>query len=356
MIRIDGSMMEGGGAILRNSVALSAIFGKPIEIYNIRANRRKPGLRSQHARVIEAIGEIANAKIDGVHVGSERITFIPGKLRGGEFKIDVGTAGSLTLLMQAIFPVAVNCPETVKLLLKGGTDVSWSPPIDYIRNVFLPMIAKIGVDIVMCIGRRGHYPKGGGIITCDIEPVIKLKPIQYRLQEPFDIHCVCGKAHAIKLPCSIADRMIDSATKEIQKAGLPVGAFERECPEEKYDAHVAPGTGITLWACTNQDTILAGDCLGEKGLPAERVGETAAKNIIEQISKKRPIDFHLADQMIIWMAISDFPSVIETNKLTLHTLTNIEIVKLLSNAEFEIEGNEGEPGIIRCEPNYLPLK
>ena len=350
MIRIDGSMLEGGGAILRNSIAFSALYNKPVEIYNIRAKRSKPGLRSQHANVIDAIGQIANAKMEGVTVGSTTIRFYPGELQGGEFEIDIGTAGSISLLLQAILPVAIRSPEKITLLIQGGTDVNWSPPIDYIRYVFLPMLKKLGIETTLCVGRRGHYPKGGGRVSCDIEPVTRLKPIDFKFNEPFKTECICGRAHAVRLPCHIADRMVDSAIEYLTKNGFEVGAIERECPEEKYDIHLGPGTGITLWSCNNYGTILAGDALGEKGLPAEEVGKFAASNLLEQIVTKRPIDYHLTDQLILWMSISDFPSVIDTTKITLHTLTNIEIAKIFSNAQFTVEGEEGEPGIIYCEP------
>lgn len=353
IVKIDGSLLEGGGAILRNSVALAALYQQPIEVYNIRANRDKPGLRSQHAKVIESIGKICNADIEGVFVGSNKIRFTPKELTGGEFVIDIGTAGSLTLLLLALIPVATKCPSKVKLLLTGGTDVNWSPPLDYLRYVYKPMLEKLGVDITVCLGRRGHYPKGGGKLSCDIEPVRRLKPIEFNFDFPFETRCICGRAHAVRLPCTIADRMVESAIAILSKNDYEIGAFEKECYEEKYDTHIGPGTGITIWSCNNYDTILAGDCLGEKGLPAEKVGEQAALNLLSQLKTKRPIDCHLADQLIIWMGISDFPSIINTTRITLHTLTNIEIVKTLSGAEFSIEGKEGEPGIIECNPKQF---
>lgn len=354
IVKIDGSLLEGGGAILRNAVALSALHSTPIEIYNIRAKRSKPGLRNQHVKVIEAICALSDGKMEGVYTGSSDIRFYPGKLKGGEYTIDIGTAGSLSLLLQAIIPVAAKCSEPVKLLLKGGTDVRWSPPIDYIRYVYLPMLEKLGLEATMCVGRRGHYPKGGGTLSCDIEPLIRMKPIQYQFDKPFKPQCICGRVHAVRLPCSIAERITTSAVDFIENNGFKIAAIEQECPEPKYDVHIGPGTGITLWSCNNFGTILAGDGLGEKGLPAEKVGQIAAENIIEQIKIGRPIDYHLADQLIIWMGMSDFPSVIDTNKITLHTLTNIEILKLLTKADFSVEGKVGEPGVITCEPNYLP--
>ena len=350
-IRIDGSILEGGGSIVRNAVALAALFQKQLEIYNIRAKRSKPGLRNQHTFAVKTIGDLCNAKTEGVSVGSQAIKFYPGVIRGGEFEIDVKTAGSLSLLLQAILPIAVHAPEEVKFLMKGGTDVPMAPPYDYIRSVFLPILKNIGVDVITCLGRRGHYPKGSGTLSCDVQPKIRLKPIQYKLEQPLEIGQIDGAAHAVQLPEHIVERMITSASEELKKHKLKIGEIESLWCKPKYDPHAGPGTGITLWTKTNHQTYLAGDSLGRKGIPAEEVGSIAARNLIQQIKYGKPIDYHLADQLIIWMTISDYPSIIETGKITLHTLTNIEIAKKITNAEFEVEGSEGGSGIISCEPN-----
>ncbi|NHK32130.1 MAG: RNA 3'-phosphate cyclase, partial [Asgard group archaeon] len=205
MITIDGSILEGGGSIVRNSIALAAVYKKPIEIINIRAKRSKPGLRNQHMFVIKAIGEMCNAEMKGVHVGSDYIKFIPGKISGGEYKVDVQTAGSLTLLLQALIPVAVRAPDSVKLLLKGGTDVPMAPPYDYLKHVFIPTLEKLGLDITLCIGRRGHYPKGGGTISCDISPIHRMKPLMFKFKELMKVECICGNAYAVRLPSHIPD-------------------------------------------------------------------------------------------------------------------------------------------------------
>ncbi|MBN1330020.1 MAG: RNA 3'-terminal phosphate cyclase [Candidatus Heimdallarchaeota archaeon] len=350
IIRIDGSMLEGGGSIVRNTIALSAILQKPVEIFNIRAKRSKPGLRNQHTFVIRSISEMCNADITGANVGSSEVTFFPGRISGGEYKIDVQTAGSITLVLQALIPVAVYAPNPTKFLLKGGTDVPMSPPLDYFRFVYLPMMERLGLDITLCSGRRGHYPRGGGILSCDINPIIRLNPITYKFEEHFKIERINAKAHAVQLPSHIADRMISSADEELRKYNYTLENIERDCPEPKYDAHLGPGTGIFLWAYTNYDTILAGDCLGEKGLPAEEVGKIAAKRLLEQIVTQKPIDYHLSDQLVLWMSLSQFPSIIDTTKISLHTLTNIEIAKKFTRAEFTVNGQEGKPGTIFCEP------
>jgi RNA 3'-terminal phosphate cyclase len=178
-----------------------------------------------------------------------------------------------------------------------------------------------------------------------------MKPIQYKLEKEFEIGKIDGAAHAVQLPEHVVERMIASATQELKKYKLKVGNIESLWCKPKYDPHVGPGTGITLWTKTNHQTYLAGDSLGKKGMPAEKVGRIAAQNLIQQIKFGKPIDYHLADQLIIWMTISDYPSVIETGKITLHTLTNIEIAQQITDAKFEVEGTEGGPGIIYCDPN-----
>jgi len=348
-IQIDGSLLEGGGSIIRNAIALSALLKKPVEIKNIRAKRSKPGLRNQHLHVINAIGEICQADISGAYVGSKTVSFIPGETRGGTFQIDVKTAGSLTLLMQAIIPVASFAPSTIKLLMKGGTDVPMAPPFDFFKYVYLPTMEKLGLDLTICLGRRGHYPKGGGIISCDINPIAHLKPINFEGKEPCQPLKIEGIAHAVQLPCHITKRMKTSAITLLKKHNCPIGTIKEDCPDQKFDAHVGPGTGITLWAETTCGTLLSGSALGKKGLPAEAVGERAAKELQSQLRTGCPVDYRLADQLIIWMALSPFPSVIKTTKITLHTLTNIEIIKQFLAIDFEVKGREGEAGVIRSE-------
>jgi RNA 3'-phosphate cyclase len=350
IVKIDGSLMEGGGSILRTAVPLSAILKQPIEIYNIRANRSTPGLRNQHLHVIKAIAEIANAKTMGVSKGSEKISFFPSNLQGGDFNIDVGTAGSLSLLLQAIIPVAAFAPEETNLKLRGGTDVKWSPPIDYMSKVYLPMLEKIGLSAIICIGRRGHYPKGGGLVSCQVDTIDHLEPIRFKYDESITIESIEGKAHAVQLPRHISERMIDTATSYLVKKGYTVGKIEDESYEKRYDPHIAPGAGITLWAKTNVGTIIAGDALGERGIPAETVGRKAAQNLDNQLQTGHPVDYHLTDQLILWMALQKKEAIIDTTKITSHALTNIEIVKQLVEAYFTVSGEKGQPGIIKYKP------
>src|SRR5436309_9372853 len=164
MIEVDGSFGEGGGQVLRTAVALAAVLSKEIHVFNIRAGRAEPGLRPQHMTGVKAAAELCSANLQGLEVGATEFVFKPGRLRAGTFRFDVGTAGSVTLVLQTLMPMIAFAPGPVQLEITGGTDVKWSPPIDYVRLVTLPILKKIGYLGDLEIVRRGHYPKGGGLV------------------------------------------------------------------------------------------------------------------------------------------------------------------------------------------------
>ncbi|MCJ7817515.1 MAG: RNA 3'-terminal phosphate cyclase, partial [Candidatus Thorarchaeota archaeon] len=170
MIEIDGSYGEGGGQILRTSIALAALTMKPVQISKIRAGRPKPGLKKQHLSGIKLTGELVDATIEGLEVGSTEISFTPNQRRSGSFSIDIGTAGSISLILQAVLPPAVLAPDPVTFLIQGGTDVKWSPPVDYLNNVFSPLLSRLGSIVEIEQKKRGHYPRGGGEVLCRVTP------------------------------------------------------------------------------------------------------------------------------------------------------------------------------------------
>src|SRR2546422_7725548 len=164
MIEVDGSYGEGGGQVLRTAVALAAVLSKEIHVFNIRAGRAEPGLRPQHMTGVKAAADLCSANLQGLEVGATEFVFKPGKLRAGTFRFDVGTAGSVTLVLQTLMPILAFSPGTVQLEIAGGTDVKWSPPIDYLRLVTLPLLERMSFHASILVSRRGHYPKGGGIV------------------------------------------------------------------------------------------------------------------------------------------------------------------------------------------------
>src|SRR3990170_1510026 len=204
-MEIDGAHGEGGGQLLRNSAALAAVTGIPIRVKNIRAGRPKPGLAAQHLTALQAVAALADATVEGLNVGSREVTIAPGRLRGGRFSFDVGTAGSVTLVLQACLPAALRAPEPTELTLIGGTDVKWSPPVDYFRFVFLPLLARMGGRVEVEVLKRGYYPRGGGQVLVKVAPAAAFQPLV--VEPPGTLKRVHGIAHAANLQPEVAQRM-----------------------------------------------------------------------------------------------------------------------------------------------------
>jgi RNA 3'-phosphate cyclase len=345
MIKIDGAIGEGGGALLRTALTLSAVGQQPIHIYNIRAKRAKPGLAPQHMHGVKALAELTKAKVDGLSLGSTELKFEPGAMEGAKFRVDIGTAGSTTLILQILMPAAAFAKKSVEVEITGGTDNPLAPPIDFLKNVTLPILRRMGyLGEVECI-RRGHYPRGGGAVRARIEPIKRLNAI--KLIEPGKVTRISGMAHCVKLPEHIATRMAHAANMALIKAGYSEINIKTESYEPSRDPHLGPGTGITLWAETEQGAILGASSLGRPGKPAEQVGREAAENLVKQLRTGRAVDRHLTDQLIPYMALAECTSEITSAELTSHALTNIALVENILGVKFEVDGQQGQPGRIR---------
>jgi len=345
MIEVDGSIGEGGGAVLRTALALSAVSRNPIHIYNIRAKRTKPGLQPQHLKGVEALAELSSARIDGARLNSTELTFEPGAIEGGKYRVDIGTAGSTTLILQILMPAAAFASGPVEVEITGGTDNPMAVPIDFLKNVTLPVLRKMDYrGEAECI-RRGHYPRGGGIVRAHMEPVEKLQALE--LTEPGKVIRIAGVAHCVRLPAQIATRMAHAASISLIKAGYSKVDIKAESYEPARDPHFGPGAGIVLWAETEKGAIVGASSLGRLGKPAEQVGREAAENLAKQLDTRCAVDRYLTDQLIPYMALADGCSEITSTELTSHTLTNISLVEQIMDVKFEIEGQLGHPGIIR---------
>lgn len=335
-MEIDGAYGEGGGAIVRNAVALSALTSKPITIKNIRANRPKSGLMPQHFNSVKAVAQLSGAHYQNLNIGSSEISFFPENIVGGKFDIDIKTAGSSTMVLQAFMIPAAFSNSPVEITIKGGTDVRWSPPIDYLQNVTLKILKKMGYDTKVDLIRRGHYPCGGGIVKVKIRPIKKLNP--FKLMD-LEFDKVKGISHSVNLPQHIAIRQAESAGKLLEKSGI-----ESEIDIEHSDNAIGPGTGITLW--TDNDIPVAGSCIGERGLRAEKVGQKAVEEILYHISKGTALDKYMGDQIIPYMAIAG-NSEIKTAELTCHAVTNIYIAEMIMDKKFDVNGKIGEIATIK---------
>ena len=325
MIKIDGSYGEGGGQILRTAIALSCITGEAVEVYNIRANRPKPGLAAQHLKGLEAAKIICNAEVEGLKIGSTRVVFKPREIRGGNFKIDIGTAGSVTLILQTILlPLLASDRESV-VEIRGGTDVSWSPPVDYIKNVTFKALSELGVDVKLDLIARGYYPKGGGLIKVYVQPS-SLKGCEFK---PIEDSVVRGISHCQNLPRNVAERQAKSAKKILELEGWKTEV------EIEVRKGLSTGSGIILWC-----GYKGGNALGEKGKRAEKVGEEAALNILKELKSDAIFDHHLADQVMPFCAVARGNSTYTTTEVTLHQQSNAYVINEFLGEVVKIEGNE----------------
>jgi RNA 3'-terminal phosphate cyclase (ATP) len=341
LIEIPGDILEGGGQILRTSLSLAALLQKGVVIKNIRSKRIPPGLKAQHLTSVRAITEITKAKAEGFQVGSMNIQFSPQEINGGNYRFDIGTAGSITLILQALIPISIYANKPLQVQLTGGTDVRWSPSIDYLNSVILPNLSLMGFTPSLIINRRGYYPKGGGRITFTSTPTKYLKSIN--LVNPGDIKCIQGISHCGNLPRHIAERQAKTAIKLLKPITDDITI------KIQTGVTSCPGSGITLTAISKSGIILGSDSLGERGKPAERVGSEAANKLLDELSTEMVLDRHMGDVIIPYLALAQGRSRLTISRITSHTLTNIKITELITKVHFSIQGELNKSGEISVE-------
>ena len=347
MIEIAGDMLEGGGQIVRTTVALAALTNKEVRITKIRDKRPNPGLQAQHVTAVRAVAAAAGAETEGLFPGSKELIFRPRGHVAGRFSFNVGTAGSVPLILQAVMPSAAYAPGQVEFELIGGTDVPWSPTVDYVRLVELPLLQLMGYRAALTVHRRGHYPKGGGRVTILVNPPRTLKAV--KLLERGVGTDVKGISHCVKLPSHVAQRQADAAKEKLSVRGIREVNITIETYSSIQDLHLAPGSGIALAMKFTNGSILGADSIGERGKPAERVGDEAATKLLKEFDSKAALDRHMGDIIIPYMAVAEGRSEIVVAAITTHTLTNIKVSEILAGVKFQVEGSLNEPGRIGVE-------
>src|ERR1051325_297276 len=316
MITIDGSEGEGGGQILRTSLALSLVTGQPFGMDHIRAKRQKPGLLRQHLTAVEAAKTVGCAEVEGSEMNSQRLEFRPGPVTPGNYRFAVGTAGSATLVLQTVLPALLTASGTSSLTLEGGTHNPLAPPFDFLARSFMPLIHRMGPTVELELRRPGFYPAGGGRFHARIEPAKRLS--KFALTERGAVVRRRARVWLSKLPTEIADRELAIVCEELRWR-------EDECEVEIVPHPKGPGNALVLEIeCEHVTAVFTG--FGEHGRPAEEVAREAVDAAKVWLNANVPVDEYLADQLLLPMALAGGGS-FRTTKPSLHATTNATVIQ-----------------------------
>jgi RNA 3'-terminal phosphate cyclase (ATP) len=343
MLHIDGTLGEGGGQLLRTSLTLSVLTGRPFRMDNIRAGRSKPGLRPQHLTAVRAASSLCQAKTTGAHLDSVALEFQPGaRPRGGSYRFDVSeaatsgrSAGAVTLIIQTLLWPLIFAQEASLITLVGGTFVPFSPPYHYLNHVAGPVFRKMGADFTCELMQWGWMSRGGGQVELSINPSGLLKAIRL---EPENVDLVSRVAAVTNLPSHIPQRMTERANKLVREQGLDGNI------KPIRERGNGPGAGIVLWIPQ------AGfSSLGRPGLPAEDVANSAVADLLSFMENGAAVDKFLADQILVPVALANGSSTFSTSHVSSHTLTNADLLRQWLDIDIEVEGVVGGPGQITVE-------
>ena len=331
MLILDGSFGEGGGQILRSALGLSLVTGEPFRIEKIRAGRKNPGLLRQHLTAVQAAAMVGAAEVTGAFVGSKELTFKPTRIQGGDYAFAIGTAGSAMLVLQTILPALLLADKASTLRLEGGTHNPFAPPFDFLTKSFLPILNRMGAKVSARLERYGFYPAGGGKAHFTIEPCTKLQPIN--LLERGELIRKSVKAIVANLPRHIAERELDVIRRRME--------FDQEQLEiiETTNSN-GPGNAL-LMEIESQNVTEVFTAFGEKGVSAERVAEQVIKEAREYLYREAAVGEHLADQLLLPMALAG-GGAFTTLKPSLHTTTNIEVIRQFLDVQITVTPLEGK--------------
>jgi RNA 3'-terminal phosphate cyclase (ATP) len=330
VIEIDGSYGEGGGQLVRTAVALSAITRTGVWLANVRAKRDTPGLAPQHLAAVRAVASLCDAMCTGLELRSQEFTFAPGALRGGEFRFDVGTAGSVTLVLQALLPVLACAPERSRVTVVGGTDVRAAPPLDYLRHVLLALLDHMGIGVECRLARRGYYPRGGGEIEVAVAPA---RPRPFAPDAFEGPRRVDGLAHVANLPADIAARMRAAALERLGEMPAHVDTAVLGSAEA-----FGQGGAIVVWARTGL-TVLGAGRIAQRGVRAETLGDAAGAELAADLAAGAALDVHAADQILVYLALAGGGRY-TTRTVTSHARTAMWLIEQFLPVRFEV----GETG------------
>jgi len=325
MILIDGSFGEGGGQILRTSLGLSLFTGQAFKIENIRAGRKKPGLLRQHLTAVKAAQEISLARVNGAEMKSRELVFSPGKIKPGNYRFAVGTAGSATLVLQTILPALLTGEGEWDITFEGGTHNPFAPPFDFLKETFFGVLEKMGAVIQSSLVSYGFYPAGGGKFRVKVKGSGSsgLKKISLEKR---------GKHIENSVSCIVSKIPFDIAVDE---AAIIAGQLEWDqqwCKPVQVKSH-GPGN-IIMIKIKSENITMVFTGFGQRGISREKVAETAVKQVKYYLENDLVVDTYLADQLLVPMTVAGGGSFI-TGKPSLHTRTNIEVIRKFTDREIQ---------------------
>lgn len=327
-IELDGSHGEGGGQILRSALTLSMITGTPFRIERIRAKRSKPGLLRQHLTAVQAAAAICGAQVTGAEVGSQTLHFVPGLIRGGDYRFAIGTAGSCTLVLQTVLPALWFANGDSTLTVSGGTHNPAAPPADFLIRTWLPLMHSMGIDTEIELLRHGFYPAGGGEVTARVHPVGTLRPFELTSR---------GELLGIKATAVVAGVPVDVANRELAGVAARLGDIEQEL--RVLSSREGPGNVLMVEVRYPEITEVFA-AFGERGVPAESVAAKVAKAAKEYRDGTAAIGEHLADQVLLPMALAG-SGAFTTIRMSSHLRTNVAIIEKFLAVEFKIDEADG---------------
>jgi RNA 3'-phosphate cyclase len=333
LFEIDGSQKSGSGTILRLSIALATIVEQSLHIYNIRQNRPQPGLKPQHLEAVLTAAKLCNAEVKGATLNSRELWFTPREIRSGNFEAEIGTAGSISMLLMTVLPICAFAKDTVRLhVTKGGTDVSHSPTINYVRNVFLPVLKQMGLDASIIVHKYGYYPKGMGEITMTVKPSHALRSI--RLENFGSLKSVQGVSVCTFLAeRKVAERQAKMASEHLSEKGYTA---DIQVVNDRSNL-LQKGSSIVLWAETDTGAVVGADAIGELKKTSEAVGREAAERLYTELSATPTVDAHLADMVIPYVALAESTSIFLTRTVSDHLEANIWLAEKMLGVQFNVK-------------------
>ncbi len=332
MLEIDGGQKSGSGTILRLSVALAGILNEPLHIFNIREKRTQPGLRPQHLEAVLTATKLCEAEVKGAEVGSRELWFTPGGIRGGEIHAEIGTAGSIPMLVLTILPLCIFAKNPVRLhVSKGGTDVKNAPTINYLNYLLFPMLREMGLKATLTVQKYGYYPKGMGEITLEVAPCPKLKNI--KLENFGSLQQIKGVSVCTFLADrKVAERQAKAANERLKAVGLRA---EIQVVNDKSNV-LQKGSSIVLWAEIDDGALLGADVIGELRKSSETVGIEAAENLLRELESKATVDSHMSDMLVPYIALAEGESIYLSRIVTEHLDTNIWLAQKILGVKFHV--------------------